>query len=108
MKTLSHRHDGEKGVIPMTIQYLSNQLHSLSVGGFFNGEKFTKGELLDYLKGVFRPELNTTRWVMEIALPDGRWFFTITRFSDSSDGFDYFIPDTREQEKSVIALLDRR
>lgn len=90
----------------MTIKEVSNQLHDISVDGFFNGEQFTKTELLNYLKSVFRPECNTSRWVMEIALPDGRWFFSITRFSDSSDGFDYFIPDTREQEKSVINFLD--
>ena len=92
----------------MTIKHLSEQLYALSVGGFFNGEKFTKAELLDYIKGVFRPELNARRWVMEIALPDGRWLFTINRYSDSADGFDYFIPATREQEKALVESLRKR
>ena len=92
----------------MTIKQLTEQLHALSVGGFFNGEKFTKAELRDYITRVFRPELNARRWVMEIALPDGRWLFSINRYSDRDDGFDYFIPETRDQEKSLAdSLLSR-
>ena len=93
----------------MTIHDISTQLHDLSVGGFFNGEKFTKRELHNYITNMFRPEAGPLkaghRLVMEIALPDGRWFFTIDRFADMPDGFDYYIPDNREQEARVKALL---
>ena len=42
------------------------------------------------------------RIVMEIALPDGRWFFTINRYGD---GYDYTIPNNRDEEARILALL---
>lgn len=92
----------------MTIKQLSEQVFALSVGWFFNGEKFTKAELLEYLRAAFRPELNTSRWVMEISLPDGRWLFSINHYSEASDWYDYFIPETREQEKALADSLRKR
>lgn len=88
----------------MTIHNLASQLHSLSVGGYFNGEKFTATRLEDYIASMLR---TGDRLVMEIALPDGRWLFTITRFAQKPDGFDYCIPDNREQEGKIKALLSR-
>lgn len=92
----------------MTIHYLASQLHSLSVGGYFNGERFTVKELEGYISSMFRPGVTLkagNRLVMEIALPDGRWFFFITRFSDKPDGFDYTIPENREEEARIKSLL---
>ena len=92
----------------MTIHEVSAQLYNLSVAGYFNGEKFTKRQLELYIANSFRPEVHLkaeNRLVMEIALPDGRWYFTVNRFSDKPDGFDYTIPDDREQEGKIKALL---
>ena len=92
----------------MTIHTLSTQLHNLSVGGYFNGEKFTVKELEGYISSMFRPGVTLkagNRLVMEISLPDGRWFFFITRFSDKPDGFDYTIPENREEEARIKSLL---
>ena len=92
----------------MTIHEVSTQLHKLSVDGFFNGEQFTKRELEAYIKGMFRPGTTLkadNRLVMEIALRDGGWLFTIDRFSDRPDGFDYYIPDNRDQEARIWSLL---
>lgn len=86
----------------MTIHQLSRQLHSLSVGGYFNGERFSEQRLETYISNMLR---TGNRLVMEISLPDGRWFFTITRFSQSPDGFDYAIPDTWAQEARIKSLL---
>lgn len=91
----------------MTINEVINQVYGLSVAGYFNGEKYSKREFAEYVKGVFRPELNTTRWLMEIALPDGRWYFSMYRFADDRDGYDYFIPETRLQEQALISNLGR-
>ena len=93
----------------MTIHQLSTQLHNLSVAGYFNGEKFTKRQLENYIAGAFRPGTSLkagNRLVMEIALPDGRWYFTVNRFSQEPDGFDYTIPDDRDQEARILALLN--
>ena len=92
----------------MTISSLSTQLHAISVGGYFNGEKFTVKELEEYISSMFRPGVSLkagNRLVMEISLPDGRWLFFISRFSDKPDGFDYTIPDNREEEARIKSLL---
>ncbi len=93
----------------MTIHEISNQLHNLSVAGYFNGEKFTKRELEHVIAQSFRPEVQLkagNRLVMEIALRDGRWLFTVNKYADRPDGYDYTIPDTREQEAYIRGLLN--
>ena len=87
----------------MTIQYIASQLHSLSVGGYFNGEKRSKQWLETYISDAFRSQLKLgNRLVMEIALPDGQWLFTVDRHAD---GFDYWIPDNRDQEARLYKRL---
>ena len=92
----------------MTIKEICTQLYDLSVGGYFNGEKFTKTRLETQIRSLFRGrtrELNNRPVVVQqIALPDGVWYFYIIEYSKGE--FDYYIPDTREQEKRVIAILN--
>ena len=89
----------------MTIREVCKQLYDLSVGGYFNGEKFTLDRLINQTKNMFRTPLKAgNRLVMQIALPDGWWNFYIVEYDKGQ--FDYYIPDTREQEKRVIAILD--
>lgn len=87
----------------MTIHEVTNQLLNLSLAGYFNGEKFTKAELEHYISTMFKAgglKLHN-RIVMEITLPDGGWLFTINKYSDAANGFDYTIPDTRGQEAAL-------
>ena len=89
----------------MTIREVCKQLYDLSVGGYFNGEKFTLDRLINQTKNMFcTPLKGGDRLVMQIALPDGWWNFYIVEYDKGQ--FDYYIPDTREQEKRVIAILD--
>ena len=92
----------------MTLREISSQLHSLSVDGFFNRQKVTVRWLEDYISTMLI-RASGDSLVMEIALPDGWWFFTIYKFTDGGKiGFDYTIPDTREQESRVLSdLWDR-
>ena len=95
----------------MTIHEISNQLIDLSVGGYINGEKFSKVRLENQLRRLFRDEEHLAiahTVVMEIALPDGRWFFSIDHHNDKPDGFDYWIPDNREQEADLFDRLINR
>lgn len=88
----------------MTIREVVNQLFDLSVGGFFNGEKFTRKELNNYISSMFRSPSTLklkNKLVMEIALPDKRWLFTINKYADAVDGFDYTIPETEAQEAVI-------
>ena len=92
----------------MTVHDLASQLHNLSVGGYFNGEKFSTKQLENYISNMFRAGTSLkggNRLVMEIALADGRWFFTINRYSQKPDGFDYEIPENRDQEAKILAII---
>lgn len=85
----------------MTKAELVSQLIDLSVAGYFNGEKFSKERLNTYLGALCRNDGD--KLYMNIALPDGRWYFKITRFSKGD--WSYYIPDTREQEQRIIDEL---
>ena len=90
----------------MTLHNIASQLLSLSVDKKINGVKFSAKRLETVLGMWLRPEAlpsGKNKVVAEIHLPDGFWFFYIVRLNDGE--FDYYIPDTREQEKRVIALL---
>jgi hypothetical protein len=95
----------------MTIHDVASQLHNLSVGGYFNGVKFTTGQLQNCIADAFCSEATLAiphTWVMEISLPDGRWFFSIEHYNDKPDGFDYTIPDSREQESKLLDRLTKQ
>lgn len=89
----------------MTIKEVTHQLFNLSVAGYFNGEKFTKSRLEGYIRTMTQGD-GSENLVMEIAMPDGRWFFEITRLPKVGKYFyDYFIPQNREQEKILVNLI---
>lgn len=92
----------------MTLHDIASQLHDLSVDGCFNGEHFTRAGLETAIRMWMRnPEHNKikNRYVLEISLQDGRWLMTIDKISDSADGYDYYIPDTRDEEGRLWDLL---
>ena len=92
----------------MTIREVCNQLFDLSVGGYFNGEKFTIERLIKQTENMFRGSSpkGGNRVVWQIALPDGWWHFTITKYGNRPDEWGYYIPETREQEKKIIDILN--
>ena len=85
----------------MTKLELTTQLIDLAVAGYFNGEKFSKARLTNYIGKMCRNVGD--KLYMQIALPDGEWFFKIVRYADGE--WDYILPDTREQEQRIIAEL---
>lgn len=94
----------------MTLHEVTNQLYYLSVGGFFNRQKVTKRWLHDYLDTLLvrsnRNKRTPKTIVMEIALPDGWFFFSINSFIDGNRmGFDYYIPDSKEKSKQLFDSL---
>lgn len=90
----------------MTINEISKKLFNLSAGGYFNHEKFTEKRLSNYIDKMFH-DSNGVRCksniVMEIALDDGWWLFHIDWIDGY--GFDFTIPNTREQEKQLKMML---
>lgn len=89
----------------MTIHNIAQQLHTLSLDGHINGEKFTRRELEEAIqRWMTNPEKLQipNRYVFEICLRDGRWFGTIDKVGDE---YDYYIPDTREEEARLVERL---
>lgn len=92
----------------MTLHETASQLRYLSINGFFNRQKITVRWLEDYISTML-VRAGGDSLVMEIALPDGWWHFTIHKFkSGGKISFDYAIPDTREQESRVLSDLWER
>lgn len=91
----------------MTKADVMRQVYNLSVNGTFDGEhlSFTK------FKSVVEDMLEHTKEksnlfdcaVIKIKLPDGVWNMSITRFCDGT--WDYFIPETREEERKVYGKV---
>lgn len=82
----------------MTLHDIASQIHNLTFGGHVNGEKFTKVELEHvFSKWLAHAEHNIipNTMIIEVCLRDGRWLATISK---TPYGYDYYIPDTREQE----------
>ena len=90
----------------MTLHETATSLYNLSVGGYFNREKFSLSRLETYIRTLFNGNLKLgNRAVIEIALPDGWWLCEIIRYSDKRDGFAYEIPESREQEQRIYNEL---
>lgn len=88
----------------MTKLEVINQLVDLSVNNTFNGERFSKQRLSTYISKMCRNVGDSV--VMNISLPDGDWYFKINKYS--ANDFDYYIPDTREQEMRIVEDLMNR
>ena len=89
----------------MTLHEVTTQLFNLSIDGFFNREKFTLQRLQDYISAMTQGEEAATV-TMEIALPDGWWYFTVSKLPQFGRGFyDYTIPDNREDEAHIKSRL---
>ncbi len=96
----------------MTLTQAADQLYNLSLGGYFNREKFTADGWRRHVNALMRhPETlkikNTL--VQEIALEDGHWLFTISYIpSSKGDGhgeYGWAIPETREEEQRLKERL---
>lgn len=80
----------------MTLHEVTDQIFSLSLGHIINSEKFSKQRLEKQIVMLTRPETGSNWYIFEICLPDGKWMAEVTQFRAGE--FDYYIPDTREQE----------
>ena len=92
----------------MTIREVSTQLINLTSGSL-NGEHFSRTRLENQIKTLLRHgEHNTIPYsmVMEGTFGDGDWLFTVSRIEFKDEVFyDYWIPDTREQETELASRI---
>lgn len=93
----------------MTINQLADQVLRSAVDNRINGEKFTKKRFIIYVERLMSagPAIPHTL-VLDIELPDGRWNFTVghdPRSDDFRDGYDWWVPDTREDEARLVDHL---
>ncbi len=86
----------------MTLREVSRQLFELSVSGYFNRKKLTEKQLRNHIAAQTQGDGQKTV-VMEIALPDGWWYFEVEKLPQFGKGYyEYHIPVTREQEKIMV------
>lgn len=87
----------------MTLKEVANQISKLAVGGYINGEQYTAGRLHNQFRAMLR---TGNDYIFEICLPDGRWMAEVYRVRVGSQViYDYFIPDTRDQETGLFKKL---
>lgn len=88
----------------MTLNEVSKQIRSIAVDGNINGERRTISWVKTYLTKMVG-DRNRKTVIMSILLPDGEWLFTA-----NYDGgmWDYYIPDTREQEDRLYRMFTRK
>ena len=84
----------------MTLHEVSSQLYSLSVAGYFNHTKFSKTQFTNAMKSWMSGQKKSI--IMEISLPDGWWYFEVINYGS---GYDYYIPETREQNDRLFKKL---
>lgn len=90
----------------MTFNETVRSLYDLSTAGHFNHEKFSFFQFKNYVKKLFDGNLKLgNKAVLEIALPDGWWLCEVIRFSEKADGWLYYIPENRDQEKRIWDAL---
>ena len=84
----------------MTKQDVVNQLYELSHD--FNGmDDVSKSWLKEYIDTCGYDDGNV---YLVIKLPDGEWFMEVSKHSF---GWDYYIPDTREEEDRLWDKLGK-
>lgn len=87
----------------MTLSQVTHQIYRLSVNGTINGEHFTYSRFYNMINAMFSTP-NATRYIGQIALPDGEWWFKIVRYATypgDCHEYDYTIPDTPEQSERI-------
>lgn len=88
----------------MTLHEVAKQVYSLT-NGRVNGENYTESELENVFKiWMKNPEhlKIKNRCAIVVSLPDGEWLATIDK---TPFGYDYYIPDTRDQEQRISNAL---
>ena len=95
----------------MTIREVSTQLIHLTHGRF-NGEHFSRTRLENQINAWLLDAKHNTipnSIVMEGSFGDGDWLFTISRIElNGKIIYDYWIPDTREQEAELASHIGLR
>ena len=83
----------------MTLHDVSTQIFNLT-NGRVNGEQFSLLQLQANIATWCR--IGEGRYIGSVTLPDGEWLYKLTK---GDYGYDYFIPDTRDQENRLYDEL---
>lgn len=78
----------------MTLNEMADCVYSTSEGHRLNGRKNSKENFRYWFQKMFKENQKNVAFVM--AFPDGEWLCLATKYPS---GYDYMVPDTREQEE---------
>ena len=80
----------------MTLNQMFDHVYKFSKGHILNGQKNTKENFRFWFKRMFR---NNGMVLFSMEFPDGEWLCKAVR---TQYGYDYFVPDTREEESRFL------
>ena len=85
----------------MTLNNIASQLFDLTDGYIGTVRRAdSAAAVAKGFAGTFEGGANAIFCILH--LPDGDWYCKVSRFADGRDGFDYYLPETREAEASLI------
>ena len=82
----------------MTRNQMADMIWKHSVEHKLNGQKNTKSNIRYWFKRMFTNGKRNVLFTMEF--PDGEWM--CMAIHDRSFGYDYIVPDNREQEYNLL------
>lgn len=89
----------------MTLNEIAKQLESLTIDNFFNREKMPRHWIGNQLNTHFVRGKSNRPFVVEVALPDGWWFVKVYKVPNVPNCYDYYIPETREENEALWKSL---
>ena len=93
----------------MTLREVCTQILDITVDRKINDVKRTVKSFMNYVESMFRVPLlgkNHNQLCFGVWLPDGGWYCYIVKLDNGE--WDYYIPETREQEEKNVKSLFRR
>jgi len=85
----------------MTLTEVSKMTYDLTIAGYVNDVKFSSYKELKTAISHWLYK-NIDSYICQLVLPDGRWFCKLSR---NGNYYDLYVPDTREQETSLVSEL---
>ena len=82
----------------MTFKGMVRSIYRNSMGHVLNGEKMTQEEMEHWFRKMFHKK-HDEDVLFSMNLPDGVWLCLAMR---RECGYDYIVPDTREDEGEVV------
>lgn len=86
----------------MTLIQMSDHVYKFSKGHVLNGQKNSKDNFRYWFSHMFDGNKEV---LFSMAFADGEWYCIAQH---NAHGYDYFVPDTREQETRLVKEFHKK